>query len=175
MLSNQKVEIFSSVNKIQISEEKYNAYFFALKSVFGMHREYKFGKSPDIPSGFSESLCRHILNLQKSNDRTHDAINTKSELIEIKATGSKEGKTTISNKNKFDLLIWMFVDFENDSVNVHRFNRDMFSLSGNSDRKSISLSGIAKRNAIVPDIYSFQKSSPILCVTASKSDSWSRS
>lgn len=146
-------------NIIQIAEEKYNLYFFALKSVFDLHRECGFGKSPDIPSGFSESLCRHILNLQKSNDRTHDAVSTKGERIEIKATGSKEGKTTISNKNEFDLLIWMFVDFENDSVKFHRFYRDMFCLSNESNRRSISLSSIAKSNVVVPEIYSFQKSS----------------
>ena len=138
-----------------ITEEKYNSYFFALKCVFNLHKKHKFGKSPDIPSGFSESLCRHILELLKGSDRTNDAVDHDGVRFEIKATGTKEGKTTISNNNEFDLLIWMFVDFENNSVCVYKLPRRLFCMSDKQGRSSITLSSIASKNGINPELYIF--------------------
>ncbi len=67
----------------------YSDYYFALKQVWVLHRENNFGKSPDIPSGFSESLCKHLFNLEDTNTRDNDARNTEG-TIEIKATGTHE-------------------------------------------------------------------------------------
>jgi len=140
----------------KITDNKYNNYYCALKKVYELHLEYGFGKSPDIPSGFSESLCRFLLNASKGTDRTHDAISADGKSIEIKATGTSEGKTTISNSNAFDKLVWIFIEFEKDIVNIYEMPRPVFSLLGGPGRKSISLGSIAKTNNINPTVYEFQ-------------------
>lgn len=142
--------------KLLITEEKFCSYYFALKNVYILHKKYGFGKSPDIPSGFSESLGRHILNLSHGSDRTHDAIDSDGNQLEIKATGSAEGKTTISNSNKFEILVWAYIEFDTDSVHIYRLPRKFFSLNGGTGRNSISLRSIATQNNITPEIFLFE-------------------
>lgn len=138
-----------------ISEEKLNKYYYVLKELYLLHRAYSFGKSPDIPSGFSESLGRHLLCASKGEDRTHDAICPKGSSIEIKATGTKLGKTTISNTNQFDVLVWMFFDFENDMVHLYEMPHMIFASSSKTGRRSISLGTLAKTENIQPKSYKF--------------------
>lgn len=141
---------------MEITEEKYCSYYFALKNVYQLHKQYAFGKSPDIPSGFSESLCRHILNLTKGSDRTHDAVDVDGNHVEVKTTGSPEGKTTISNSNSFDILAWIFIEFDTDSAHLYKLPKELFSLKGGSGRSSISLKSIAVKNNIDPETYLFK-------------------
>lgn len=142
----------------QITDAKYITYFYALKKVHDLHREYGFGKSPDIPSGFSESLCRHLTNSSKATVRSHDAISSDGKHFEFKATGTIEGKTTISNSNDFDILFWIFIEFDKNVANIYEMPRALFSFTGAGGRKSISLGAIAKSKGIVPTVYEFQQS-----------------
>ena len=135
-------------------ESKYINYFFALKAVWSLHQEYGFGESPDLPSGFSESLCKSLFNLDESDSREQDAI-CSSGTVEIKATGSHEGKTTMSKSSNFDNLIWMFFDFKNDLLKVYKLPRSLFELDGSSGRKSIRLATLVKKNQVEPQIYRF--------------------
>lgn len=155
---------------MNIEDDRYLKYFAALKQLYTLHTTFKFGKSPDIPSGFSESLTKHLLRLDAPNDRTYDATDLSGQRIEIKATGSKEGKTTISNSNEFDILIWVYVDFESNSLKLHRLPRSLFQLSGHYGRSSISLSQIARANNIKGEVYAFNsdktstpRDSPTIC------------
>ena len=139
-----------------ITDIKYQEYYFALKNVYKLHRQYGFGKSPDIPSGFSESLCRFLLGAEKGSDRTHDGITPEGKSLEIKATGTPEGKTTISNSNDFDILAWVYINFENDTASIYKLQRSLFNISGGNGRKSITLSGIVKSAGVQPTVYAFK-------------------
>lgn len=139
-----------------ITDIKYQEYYFALKIVYKLHRKYGFGKSPDIPSGFSESLCRFLLGAEKGSDRTHDGITSEGETLEIKATGTPEGKTTISNSNGFDILAWIYINFENDTACIYKLKRSLFNISGEGGRKSIALSGVVKNAGVQPVVYAFK-------------------
>lgn len=140
---------------LEISEEKFCTYYFALKKVYELHRKYDFGKTPDIPSGFSEALCRQILSLDRGDDRSHDAIDRDGKRIEIKATGTSEGKTTISKSNEFDILFWIYIDFDSNSANICELPRNLFELNGESGRKSITLRTVASKSNIEPSIHYF--------------------
>lgn len=135
-------------------ESKYINYFFALKAVWSLHQEYGFGESPDLPSGFTESLCKSLLNLDESDSREQDAV-CSSGTVEIKATGTREGKTTISKSNNFDNLVWMYFDFNNDLLEVYRLPKSFFKLDGSPGRKSIRLGSLVKINKVEPKIYRF--------------------
>ena len=143
---------------MNIEDDRYLQYFAALKQLYTLHTSFNFGKSPDIPSGFSESLTKHLLQLDSGIDRTHDALDSNGQRVEIKATGSKEGKTTISNSNEFDILIWIYIDFESNALKLHRIPRKLFQLSGQRGRSSITLSKIAEGNNIAAEIYMFKSS-----------------
>jgi len=54
-----------------------------------LHKKYNFGKSPDRPSGYSESLCRSLFNLSTTDTRMNDAQKLNGDLVEIKATGTQ--------------------------------------------------------------------------------------
>jgi len=135
-------------------DNKYTEYYYALRKVWVLHINNNFGETPDIPSGFSEPLCRDLLNLDLTNS-SNDARDSTDE-FEIKATGTKEGKTTISQINKFNYLIWMYFDFNNNEVSIYKLPYLMFNFDGTKTRKSIRLLTIVKNNNILPDIYKFE-------------------
>jgi hypothetical protein len=136
-------------------ERKFCDYYYALKAVYLLHIEHKFGRSPDIPQGFSEALCRQVLGLSKCEDRTHDAEGPDGLKYEIKATGTSEGTTTISKSSRFDVLVWLFIDFQSDAVHITRIPYSAFGLEGGSGRQTVTLSSIAKRNQLSRDTYPF--------------------
>lgn len=127
---------------------KYVEYFFALKTVYSLHKKCNFGKSPDIPSGYSESLCRSLFNLSTTDTRKNDAKKSNGDLVEIKATGTKEGKTTISTTGEFKELIWLYFDFENNLLKTYTIGKENFELDGKKDRVAIRLKTIVENNNI---------------------------
>jgi hypothetical protein len=142
---------------MDISLEEYSVYYFLLKRLAELHKKFAFGATPDIPSGFSENLCRHLLQLKKPKGRTVDAVDASGLEIEIKATGSSTGQTTISSCAKFDILIWINIDFQNDCAYIYKIPYTCFSISGEKGRKSIAIGGIARKNSIDPFVYCFHK------------------
>lgn len=133
----------------------YSSYYFALKNLWVLHRINNFGNSPDIPSGYSESLCKYLFNLEDTATRENDAQSSVG-AIEIKATGTHEGKTTISKSNHFETLIWLFFDFGNDLVKTYKIPYGKFNLDGSEGRKSIRLLTIVNDNKIVPMEFKFK-------------------
>jgi len=116
--------------------------------VYIVHKKYSFGKSPDIPSGYSESLCRSLFNLSTTDTRKNDAKKSNGDLIEIKATGTEEGKTTISTKGVFTELIWLYFDFENNLLKTYTIEKEKLEIDSKKDRKSIRLKTIVEKNNI---------------------------
>jgi len=129
----------------------FSTYFFALKKVWELHTKLGFGETPNIPSGFSERLCRHLFKLPNPTNRVFDAGNN----TEIKATGSVYGRSTISNSANFSVLYWLYFDFANDSVQIYKLPIDCFRLKGGKGRSSIRLAKIVKDHNITPQIIKF--------------------
>ena len=140
-----------------IIEERFNHYYFALKEVYLLHVENGFGVSPDIPSGFSEALCRQLRGLFECEGREVDAVCSKDRRYEIKATGTAAGKTTISKKAVFDVLLWLHIDFENDILWIYDIPFDVFELPGGDGRKSVTLSSYVERHNIGAESYQFTR------------------
>jgi hypothetical protein len=69
-------------------------------------------------------------------------------LVEIKATGTEEGKTTISTKGEFKELIWLYFDFENNVLKTYTIEKEKFEIDSKKDRKSIRLKTIVEKNNI---------------------------
>ncbi|MGR5961098.1 hypothetical protein ACT7DM_29325 [Bacillus cereus] len=55
--------------------------------------------------------------MKKSNIKEYDAIFEENK-IEIKATSSNSGTTTINPYSKFDFLYWLYIDVETDRLQV---------------------------------------------------------
>lgn len=95
-------------------------YYKKYKELSTIHKEiFGLGNNPIIPSLYSENLCRFIYNMEKSDTKESDAI-IGNKIVEIKATTSKKGITTINPYRKFDVLFWLFIDVENDRMTVKK-------------------------------------------------------
>lgn len=138
-------------------EKRFNQYYFALKEVYLLHIKNGFGVSPDIPSGFSESLCRQLRGLSKCEGREVDAVCPERKKYEIKATGTSAGKTTISKKALFDVLLWLHIDFETDTLWIYDIPFAVFELPGGDGRKSVTLSSYVARHKIGAVSYRFTR------------------
>lgn len=137
--------------------ERFNQYYFALKEVYLLHVENGFGESPDIPSGFSEALCRQLRGLSECEGREIDAVCPERKKYEIKATGTAAGKTTISKKARFDVLLWLHIDFKNDALWIYDIPFAVFELPGGDGRKSVTLSCYVAQHKIGAVIYQFTR------------------
>lgn len=93
-------------------------YYSKYKILHSYHQEI-FGKdkAPNVPVLFTESLCRKLYGMKKHPGKDCDAIlgNLK---IEIKATTSKSGTTTINPYKDFNMLYWLYLDANNDCLKV---------------------------------------------------------
>jgi hypothetical protein len=136
-------------------EAEFIEYYFALKYLWSLHLKSEFGESPDIPSGYSEALCHRLFDLRVSPTRNNDAIDKNGLEVEIKATGTREGKTTISNSSEFQYLIWLFFDFKNNCIKTYKIPRDCFNFKAEKGRKSLRLSTIVKKNKISENVVYF--------------------
>lgn len=142
---------------VPVIERRFCAYYYALKEVYRLHIENGFGRSPDIPSGFSEALCRQVLGLSKCDGRDYDAVCSDGLRYEIKATGTPEGQTTISKSSEFDVLVWLVIDFQNDAVHITEIPYAAFDLQGGDGRQPVRLSRIANQHQLRPETYLFTR------------------
>ncbi len=138
-------------------------YYFKFKELWELHQKYGFGNAPDLPSGFTEQLCRKLLNLTKNGSNEFDAVDDKNK-YEIKATSSKEGKTTINFRSEFDFLIWSYFSLEDNKIYLYKIPYKNFkpkfdelkkTKNGDIKRASITLSEYLKN--INPQVYSICK------------------
>jgi len=130
------------------SYQDFLLYYNQFKELYKLHVKLNFGRAPDMPSGFSEKLCRKIFDLEKSDSKDYDAIDLSKNKIEIKATSSISGQTTIKTKMHFDNLYWMDFDLENYDLFVSILPKKLFNSYESSlkDRESISLKLIRDNN-----------------------------
>ncbi len=106
------------------SLEKYVEYYFKFKELTVLHRGLGFGDNPPLPEVFTQDICRHLYKLGKWEDRKADAKDSNGKAIEIKATGTPSGTTTIDMNainnlgDRFAGLYWMYFDLDNDEIEI---------------------------------------------------------
>jgi len=123
-------------NKLIEYYKKYKKLAICHKNLYGDE------KSPDIPSLFSEDLCRELLGLSTSDCNKYDGIKDNN-YYEIKATCLPNNKTTFSKDSKPDKIVWMSIDVYNDKLIIYYIkksfiNKKMQCSNSNGNRVSIS-------------------------------------
>lgn len=99
-------------------------YYFKFKDLVILHRQLGFGKNLPLPEVFTQNICRELYGLTKWETTKADAKDSYGKAIEIKATGSKSGTTTIDINaitelgELFSGLFWMYFDFDNDEIEI---------------------------------------------------------
>lgn len=108
------------------TKEELLNYYSKYKVLYSYHQQI-FGKSktPNIPVLFSESLCKRLYGMEKYPGRECDAI-LGDQKIEIKATTSASGTTTINPYKVFDMLYWLCLDVNNDCLKVAKIPYNNF-------------------------------------------------
>ena len=145
-----------------IKEKRFCEFYWKMKELYLLGKKYHFGRGISLSSPFTEKLCRFIYDLEKYGNKTFDATNNKKQKIEIKATLSKSGTTTMSNA-QFDLLYWMYFSLDEDKVYVYlitgaefRDNQLYEQKFENKERANISIRKFVKSEHLV-NTYSFEK------------------
>lgn len=119
-----------------------------------MHVKLGFGSSPDTPQVFSERISRLIFDYNNWNNRDFDAKDKSGNAVEIKATGSSKGTTSINlkiinvNKSIFSHILWLYLDFERDQMNfkiipISALAERLSKIDSTKDRENITLSELA--------------------------------
>lgn len=131
-----------------ISFNELSSYYKKYRELYELHNKLGFGNAPDLPSGFSEHLCREIYGFKKSENKECDAIDSNGNRIEIKATSSCYGQTSISSLINFDYLYWLYFDLEKNILTVSIFPEILFASykSYPNIRKPITLSNIRNKS-----------------------------
>lgn len=122
---------------MELTDEKYIKYYSTLKTLRQLHQEFKFGRSPKIHEKFSESLIRYLLNLSKSNSNIYDAVDINDNNIEIKASTTSVGTVTINPNSKFDIIYWLYFNFDEDLLIIKKGKYSAFNevFSGDKDKR----------------------------------------
>jgi hypothetical protein len=114
----------------EITKTKYCKMYWALKEVHALTSSYQFG-SGYLPQIFTESLCRYLFGLShyQKGDKKFDAIERKGETVEIKATLTNTGFTTINPTSKFTYMYWMHFNFNKNKLYVYKIKGEYFYTS----------------------------------------------
>ncbi|AXY01307.1 hypothetical protein ACUSRQ_005100 [Vibrio harveyi] len=108
--------------------EDFVAYYSKLKELTELHRKLKFGDNPQIAEVFSEQLTRSLFGYSKWGNKKFDAKTVDGFAVEIKATGTDKGKTTINIKSfkkhaeEFSHLIWLYIDFDENQLSFKKIS-----------------------------------------------------
>ena len=128
--------------------ESFDRYFAKFLEVVKLHQELGFGKNPHISSVFSEKLVRNLLGYEKWHNKDYDA-KYHGAGVEIKATGTKAGTTTICidkiKQTEFSHLIWVYINFNLQQAEIHIIDKstllaDKKLMNSPKERPSIRLS-----------------------------------
>lgn len=142
----------------EVTEEYLVDYYFKFKELVNLHKTKFPDCFPSLPVLFTEALCRHIYQMKKSNIKDYDALRGNKK-IEIKATSNKSGRTTINLASNFDVLYWLYFNYEKDKLIVTKMPRERFkdekSLDDNK-RDNITLANKKKEDDKV-DVYKITK------------------
>lgn len=101
---------------------KYIAMYEILKNFHQQIKNSGWGEGC-LPSKYTEELCRVVFNFSNRKDKSHDAIDSNGNKIEIKATIGGASATTINTALPFDKLYWLRFDFKNDTVHIKVYSK----------------------------------------------------
>lgn len=107
------------------SENDLVEYYFKYIDLVKIHQRLKFGEAPRTSEGFTESLCSHLYgftkakNVKREYDLDDPVTNSK---IEVKATVSDVGSTTINPIAQFDYLYWLIFRLDLDCLWVKKIS-----------------------------------------------------
>ncbi len=129
-------------------EKNFTEYYEAFKLLALKHKKLEFGKSPRLSEGFTENLCRYLYGLYKIKGRTYDAVDSRGNNVEIKATTSKEGTVTINSDVEFDYLLWLYFNLDENVLEIYKIKYNFFKekFKDNSGRITINLNEFATNN-----------------------------
>ncbi len=128
--------------------EKYLDYYQKFRDLRNLHKALEFGNNPPIPEVFSQNICKHIFSLEEWYNTKADAKTEDGKAIEIKATGTDRGKTTIDINSILELgeqfsgLYWLYFDFDADELITTFMPKTIFGgiePAPNNRRNNISL------------------------------------
>lgn len=144
--------------------KKYIEYFFKFKILRSLHRELNFGENPPIPEVFSQNICKYLYRLSSWSDRKADAKDSFGRAIEIKATGTKYGTTSIDIKvirqlkDQFAGVYWLYFDFDNDVLYVTFLPKSRFEHiePSKKPRENVRLSKLSTSECHC-DVFEFKK------------------
>lgn len=149
--------------KIEIAKNLLD-YYFKFKELAILHKQFEFGKNPPLPEVFTQNICRELYGLEKWENRKADAKNSSGEAIEIKATSSKSGTTTIDIKaikelgDSFSGLYWLYFDIDNDDVEIRFIDKNKLKTirpKKGHNRNNITLSKLAQSSS--RECYHFER------------------
>jgi len=106
-------------------------FYFKFKELVFLQRELNFGNNTHIPEVFSENLVKYLAEYDDWEGKDFDA-RTKDNLgVEIKATSSKSGITSINvealTKPEFSHIEWIYIDSTMDEITIKKINKDSLS------------------------------------------------
>jgi hypothetical protein len=140
--------------------ESINKYYMQFVQLVALHQELGFGKNPHIPSVFSEKLVKTLFNYDNWDNRDFDAKSNDLG-VEIKATGTRSGTTSINvdklKNDCFSHLVWVTFDFVTHEATIKSISKDELlndkKISDSNGRVNI---GLSKYKADLLKIYKFK-------------------
>lgn len=102
--------------------KKYGEMYDILKKFHEDVKYYGWGEG-SLPSKYTEDLCKEIFSFKDRNSKSHDAIDSKGNKIEIKATIGGASATSINTELLFDKLYWLRFDFKEDTVHIKIYSK----------------------------------------------------
>ncbi|BCC09367.1 MULTISPECIES: hypothetical protein [Bacillus cereus group] len=153
----------------EVTDEQYCEFYWAVKRKKDLAQQFGFGTGGALGSKFTESLCRYLYNLKTCDGSAFDALDGEKN-VEIKATQSRSGTTSINMNVNFDILFWMHFDIDSDKLIIRKINGDIFraaykkyypSQSTTDSRVNVTLNKVCKdlilEAQIKEEIYKFEK------------------
>lgn len=102
--------------------EKYGKMYDVLKKFHEDVKHYGWGEG-SLPSKYTEDLCKKVFSFKDRSSKSHDAIDSNGNKIEIKATIGGASATTINTELLFDKLYWLRFDFKEDTVHINIYSK----------------------------------------------------
>lgn len=116
---------------MEYSKNDFVDYYFKFKELVLLHRKLNFGSNPHIPSVFSESIVKNLAGYSNWENKDFDAKTENSLGVEIKATGTENGTTTINieklTKSEFSHIEWIYMNFSTDEFTIKIIEKDALS------------------------------------------------
>jgi hypothetical protein len=140
---------------MKYSESDFVDFYLKFKELAYLQKRLKFGESLHTPPVFSENLVKHLLRYNDWIGKEFDAKTEDNQGVEIKATTSSSGQTTIKlvqllNKD-FSHIEWIYINVNTDEFTIKKIEK--ISLSQFIDDKKDE-----ERPNIILSKYSFSSS-----------------